>query len=185
MKRKLILGALLVLALGGLGTASYAFLINNNQTSTQGTEPRLLVQGLVQHPLNLTLDEIKTLPSTAVNAPLICVGNPTTPIGGGNWTGVTLAYLLLEAGVKETAVKVAFYASDGYTTDLTVQGAQSENIIVAYQLNGARLKENLRLVVPGRFGYKWISNLVKIELVDYDFKGKWETSGYSDEGLIP
>jgi DMSO/TMAO reductase YedYZ molybdopterin-dependent catalytic subunit len=61
----------------------------------------------------------------------------------------------------------------------------SEDVIIAYQLNDEPLQEQLRLVVPGRFGYKWISHLTMIELVNYDFKGKWESRGYSDEGLIP
>jgi hypothetical protein len=72
---------------------------------------------------------------------------------------------------------------DGYTTDLTVQTAIGKDIIVAYQNNGVPITEGLRLVVPGTFGYKWISKLARIELVNYDFKGKWESAGYSDDGL--
>jgi hypothetical protein len=39
----------------------------------------------------------------------------------------------------------------------------------------------LRLVVPGKWGYKWISRLTEISLVDFDFKGTYESQGYSDE----
>jgi hypothetical protein len=42
----------------------------------------------------------------------------------------------------------------------------------------------LRLVVPGRWGYKWIHHLNKIELVNYDFLGKFESQGYSDSAEI-
>ncbi len=185
MKRKIILAALLILAFSTLGTASFAILLNNNQTANQVTAKRLLVQGLVQHPLNLTLDEILAMPQSTINAQLFCVGGPATVLVSGNWTGVTLAYLLEKAGVNQTAVKVVFRASDGYSTDLTVQAAMSQDIIVAYQLNGEPLKERLRLVAPGRFGYKWISSLTVIELVNYDFKGMWESKGYSDEGWMP
>jgi hypothetical protein len=40
------------------------------------------------------------------------------------------------------------------------------------------------LVVPGKWGYKWISQLTVIELVNYDFLGRWESAGYSDEADI-
>jgi DMSO/TMAO reductase YedYZ molybdopterin-dependent catalytic subunit len=185
MKRKILVMGLLILAFAVLGTISFGFLFTNSQTTTQGTTGRLLVYGLVQHPLNLTLDEIAAMPKSTINATLYCVDYPTAPLASGNWTGVRLAYLLQEAGVNQTAVKVAFYADDGYTTDLTAQTAMSEDVIIAYQLNDEPLQEQLRLVVPGRFGYKWISHLTMIELVNYDFKGKWESRGYSDEGLIP
>jgi hypothetical protein len=38
--------------------------------------------------------------------------------------------------------------------------------------------------VPGRWGYKWISQLTEIALVNYDFLGRWESAGYSDEADI-
>jgi DMSO/TMAO reductase YedYZ molybdopterin-dependent catalytic subunit len=202
MKRKMLFVAIIILAFAALGAVSLGILLKNNgtstqnsqsgstdnqsnQTATQNSHERLLVTGLVQHPLNLTLDEIVALPKSTINAALYCVDYPISPLASGNWTGVRLAYLLQQAEVGQTAVKVAFYANDGYTTDLTVQAAMSNDILVAYQLNGKPISEQLRLVVPGRFGYKWISHLTAIELVDYDFKGKWEGMGYSDEGLIP
>ena len=59
-----------------------------------------------------------------------------------------------------------------------------EDIILAYEKDGERLSEKTRLVVPGKWGYKWISQLTRIELVNYDFKGFWESRGYSDEADI-
>jgi DMSO/TMAO reductase YedYZ molybdopterin-dependent catalytic subunit len=189
MKRKMLFMTLLILALSALGAVSFGILLKNSQTRTQNgataQEGGLLVYGLVQHPLNLTFDEIAAMPESTVNATLYCVDFPTAPRASGNWTGVRLAYLLQQAVVSQAALKVAFYAKDGYTTDLTVQTAMSKDIIVAYQRNGEPLQEGLRLVVPGRFGYKWISEMTRIELVNYDFKGYWESRGYSDEALIP
>ena len=39
----------------------------------------------------------------------------------------------------------------------------------------------LRLVAPGKYGYKWAKWITRIELVDYDEKGYWESRGYPDE----
>jgi DMSO/TMAO reductase YedYZ molybdopterin-dependent catalytic subunit len=120
------------------------------------------------------------MPQTNVNAAIICVDFPNNVVTDGNWTGVRLWLLLETAGVSPNAVKVAFYATDGYSTDLTVETAKREDIILAYEKNGAPLSETLRLVVPGKWGYKWISQVTSIELVDYDFEGFWESQGYSD-----
>jgi hypothetical protein len=101
----------------------------------------------------------------------------------GNWTGVKLKTLLEAATPSEAAIKVAFYADDGYSTDLTVETAMRDDIIIAYEKDGATL-DNLRLVVPGKWGYKWINQLTRIELVDYNFLGFWENRGYPDEADV-
>ena len=38
----------------------------------------------------------------------------------------------------------------------------------------------LRLVVPGKYGMKWPKWINKIELTDIDYKGYWESQGWSD-----
>jgi hypothetical protein len=125
------------------------------------------------------------MPTSTVYAKLYCVGWPSTPLAEGNWTGVRLGLILEEAGVSPEAVKVAFYADDGFSTDLTVTTAMRDDIILAYARDGEPLTENVRLVVPCKWGYKWISGPTHIELVDYDFLGTYESSGLPDEADIP
>ena len=57
-------------------------------------------------------------------------------------------------------------------------------MISAYERDGALLFEKLRLAVPGLWGYKWIKMLVHIELLDYDFRGTYESQGYPDNAVI-
>jgi len=156
-------------------------------TSGSGVESEwtLVVDGLVQSPLSLTLGDLHAMPTSTVYAKLYCVDWPSTPIAEGNWTGVRLGLILEEAGVSPEAVKVAFHAGDGFSTDLTVATAMRDDIILAYERDGAPLQEKVRLVVPCKWGYKWISGPTHIELVDYDFLGKYESVGYSDEADIP
>jgi DMSO/TMAO reductase YedYZ molybdopterin-dependent catalytic subunit len=180
MKRRLFLLTLVGIAIVALSI----LLLAPKGAMFENSELRLVVDGFVQHPLNLTLDEIAAMPRTTVNANLYCVGAPDRLVDNGNWTGVRLAYLLENAGLSPDAIKVAFYAKDGYTTDLTVTEAEQGNIILAYEKDGKPLPENLRLVVPGRWGYKWISQVNRIELVNYDFKGFYESNGYSDTAEI-
>jgi DMSO/TMAO reductase YedYZ molybdopterin-dependent catalytic subunit len=156
----------------------------DSSSGNSASEGHLLVDGLVENVLNLTMEELMSFPRVTVNATLYCVDYPNSPIADGNWTGVRLAELVQEARASLSAVKVAFYASDGFSTDLTLAAATRDDIVVAYNFNGQSLPEAIRLVVPGRWGYKWISRLDHIELVNYDFKGFWESRGYSDDAQI-
>ena len=162
---------------------------NSPPTSpTKDFEWTLLVDGFVQRPLNLTLNELIAMPRSTVNAELYClpaVGSSGVLVDHGNWTGVRLELILEKAGVSPQAVKVAFYAEDGFTTDLTVTTAMHEDIILAYEKDGKPLPEKLRLAVPGMWGYKWIKWLTHIEVVDYDFKGRYESIGFPDNAEIP
>jgi len=57
-------------------------------------------------------------------------------------------------------------------------------VILAYKINGSVLPDvhgyPIRMVVPDKYGMKWAKLITEIELVDYDFKGYWESQGWSD-----
>ena len=142
------------------------------------------ITGLVSNPLNFTLADLQNMTQTNVPAVLVCVSSPTTVLEQGNWQGVKLWTLLTQAGISSTASKIAMHAIDGFSTDLTIDVAQSDNIIVAYTLDGQPLSEVVRLVVPFHYGYKWINQITSIEAVDYDYKGTYESAGYTDDGVI-
>ena len=155
---------------------------------TKDFEWSLLVDGFVQRQLNLSLNELIAMPRSTVYAELYClpaVGSSGVLVDYGNWTGVRLELILEKAGVSPQAVKVAFYAEDDFTTDLPVMTAMREDIILAYEKDGKPLPEKLRLAVPGMWGYKWIKWLIRIEVVDYDFKGRYESGGFPDNAEIP
>ena len=142
----------------------------------------LNVTGLVENPLILNWTTILAMPKTTVEAALICVDAPTQGLNA-NWTGVKLQTVLEEVHPSQDAIKVAFYAADGYSTDLPVETAMRDDILLAYEKDGASLND-LRLVVPGKWGYKWISQITRIELVNNNFLGYWEAFGYPDEADI-
>ena len=145
---------------------------------------QLSVTGLVQNPLNFSLNVIQAMPQTTEFAAMYCVDSPSAPVEQGNWTGVTLAYILQQANVSSDATKLAFFATDGFKTDLTVGDAQNNDVLVAYELNNVSTG-GFQLVVPFHWGYKWISDLIQISLVNYNFLGTEESYGYSDEALTP
>ncbi len=194
---RLIAGITLLAALALVFTASFWLFPSPSSTPTEQSQLdekfqnwRLIVDGLVEKPLNLSVSNLLSMPSTSVNATLYCVGGGTGyPVENGTWEGVRLKLILEKAGIRPNAIKVAFYAPDGFSTDLTIQDAERNDVIIAYKKNGEFLKDkngnpDFRLVVPGKWGYKWIRGLNHIELVDYDFKGLFESRGYSDEADI-
>ncbi len=183
MKRSMLL---LVTAtiIGLLLIASFSWSLKPTaHAQTNNTTWQLTVTGLVENPLNLTLADLEAMPQTTEYAALYCVDDPGVAISEGNWTGVQLYTLLDAAGVSPDAIKVAFFASDGFSTDLPIATAQQYNIVLAYALNGNPLSEVLRLVVPGEWGYKWIDLVTNIQLVNYNYLGTEENLGYPDDGV--
>jgi len=182
MNKKRLL-AITLTVLTALALIAYSPKLPSTRAQTPNPATALTITGLVQNPLSLTLDQIEAMPHTTENAALVCVDGPT-PLEEGSWTGVQLSYLLQQANVSSSAVKVAFFATDGFTTDLTVSAAtQNTNILVAYEVNDQPLG-GLRLVVPGDWGYKWIDALTQIQLVNYNFLGTEESEGYPDNAVI-
>jgi DMSO/TMAO reductase YedYZ molybdopterin-dependent catalytic subunit len=179
MRTRIKLTLLSVLTTAILIIAAYAITRPSHEPSDQ---VEISVSGLVDKPFNITLWDIRSLPNTTVVSELICVDGQS--LGIHSWTGVKLKELLNEGTIQEGAVKVAFFADDGYSTDLTVQDATRDDVLVAYLQDGSAIPENTKLVVPGKWGYKWISGITEVRVLDYNYMGFWEGRGYSDDATI-
>lgn len=158
----------------------------------KGTPPidikkwRLIVDGEVENPLNFTYKDIKKLPQHSEVALLQCVEGP---FGKAKWTGVRLRDILSLAHPKKGAKEVVFHSEDGYSTSIILTTATKPNILLALKMNDEVLPKPhgfpLKAVVPGKFGYKWAKWIKRIEVVDYDYKGYWESRGWDDEANLP
>jgi DMSO/TMAO reductase YedYZ molybdopterin-dependent catalytic subunit len=126
---------------------------------------RLAVDGLVDRPLALTYEAILQYPSVTDNPWLICPGVFETQ---SEWTGVPVALILKEAGLKAEAVSIGFYASDGYSQILSIQEAQKESVFLAYKCDGQVLSQDdgypLRVVAGEQLGLVWVKRLARIEV---------------------
>jgi len=181
MKRRLFRRSLLVITFGFIwfgflrGVLSPEFSSAPKNIMTGDSEWSLLVDGLVNRPLNLTFSELVAMPRRTVDAELWCVTPGGFPppflVASGNWTGVRLGLILEKAELSRQAVIVEFYAEDGYSTNISVATAMKRNVILAYEKDGEPLPETLRLVFPEAPGYMWISMITHIKLVKPDFKG--------------
>ena len=152
---------------------------------------RLRVEGFVEKPYLLSMKDLEAMQDRTEFVTLECIGNPVggDAISNALWDGVTLRKVVDRAVPKGGLVKAAFYAEDGYTDSIPYSLARSDDVFLAFRMNGAPLPREhgypVRVVVPGIFGMKNVKWLSKIELVNYDFKGYWEKKGWSDEAVIP
>ncbi|HET7560575.1 MAG TPA: molybdopterin-dependent oxidoreductase [Limnochordia bacterium] len=151
---------------------------------------RLSVAGAIERPYELTLEQLKGLPSVAMDLTLCCISNPVGGdlISNAHWRGVPLQALLEHAGVQDGAVDVELVAYDEYTDSIPLAKALHPDTLVAYEMNGAPLPDDhgapARLLVPGIYGMKNVKWLTRIQVVKADFKGYWEDRGWSDEAVI-
>jgi DMSO/TMAO reductase YedYZ molybdopterin-dependent catalytic subunit len=152
---------------------------------------RLRVEGLVENPYALALKELEAMQDKREYVTLECIGNPVggNAISNALWEGVTLRKILEKANPKPGIIKAAFFAAEGYTDSIPYELALSEEVFLAFRMNGETPPPAhgypLRVIVPGIFGMKNVKWLSKIELVNYDFKGYWEKTGWSDKAVIP
>jgi len=162
----------------------------DKQAEAESSPWDLVISGLVDYPINFTYSELQRFPMVSEVALLQCVYDPEGQWAQlYNWTGIPLFFLLNVAGVKAEATEVVFYAPDGFSSSLTIERAMHPTTLLALQANGTILLPSngypYRLVVPCKWGYKWVKWIAEIEVVDYDYKGTYESMGFSDEADIP
>ncbi|MBI3667679.1 MAG: sulfite dehydrogenase [Acidobacteria bacterium] len=161
---------------------------------------RLMIHGMVDHPLIFTMEELKRLPSVSRIYFIECSGNgyrrrdaATLQEAHGltscsEWTGVLLSLLLREAGVQKGASWLVAEGSDAakMTRSIPLKKAL-DDVLVAYGQNGEALRPEqgypLRLVVPGWEGNICVKWLRRIKVVDQPYMTREETSKYTD--LMP
>jgi DMSO/TMAO reductase YedYZ molybdopterin-dependent catalytic subunit len=159
---------------------------------------RLEVDGLVEEPLSLSLEDLRARPSVETAVTLECAGNGRAlldphvvsqpwlleAVGTARWQGVPLASILEEAGVRDGASEVLFIGLDrgveggeeqSYARSLSLEEALRGEVLLAYGVNGGELPPQhgfpLRLVVPGWYGMTSVKWLARITVLDAPFEG--------------
>ena len=170
--------------------AFYNVDIGAGHPAVDGPSWRLALEGSVEKPLKLTLDELKQLPSVTQSRTFECISNPVGGplIGNAVWVGVQMKQLLAMAGMKASAKELVVRAADGFHTSIPIALAQNENALLVYAMNGQPLPRDhgfpLRCVWPGRFGMKQPRWIIRIEVIDTSYRGYWEQQGWSNDAFI-
>ena len=162
---------------------------------------RLKIDGLVERPQELSLDELKKMRSSDIVAGFECSGNrgPLHGLcGNGRWTGVSLKRVLDAVGVKSAAREFVFFGADHgeeevdwrtqkfkldvpFGRSLNREKAMSADPLLAWALNGEPLTKHqgapLRLIVPGWYGVanvKWVSQVhVQADAYLGKYQARW------------
>jgi DMSO/TMAO reductase YedYZ molybdopterin-dependent catalytic subunit len=129
---------------------------------------RLRIEGAVERPIELGIDELRKMPARKVTALLECSGNGRIrlkppqlgirwdkgAVGNAEWTGVPLSEVLKRAGVRSDAVEVILEGADrgqldapltkspgeiSFARSLPMSKAKQPEVLLAYQMNGQDL----------------------------------------------
>lgn len=162
---------------------------------------RLVIHGLVDRPLSLTVDDIKLFPQVTRVYFVECSGNgraawvnpapDMTPqrtdglTSNSEWTGVPVATLFREAGAQRTA---SWFLAEGADACLMTRSIPMEkaldDALVVWAQNGESLRPEqgfpLRLLLPGWEGNANVKWLRRLELGTQPWMTRWETSRYTD-----
>jgi DMSO/TMAO reductase YedYZ molybdopterin-dependent catalytic subunit len=154
---------------------------------------RLRIHGLVDRELELRFSDLLDRRLTETWVTLCCVSNEVGGdlVGNAWWSGVRIADLLAEAGVRPGADAVLQTSDDGWTcgTPLTTL-TDGRDAVLAVAMNGRPLPVEhgfpVRTVVPGLYGYvsacKWV---VDLEVTRFsDFTAFWTERGWAERGPV-
>ena len=162
---------------------------------------RLMIHGLVEREVVLTLDEFKRLPQVTRTYFIECSGNGRNAfrdpkpdmtaqkvagmVSTSEWTGVPLATLFREVGAKPEATWFLAEGGDACLMTRSVPMAKAwDDALVVWAQNGEPLRPAqgypLRLVLPGWEGNINVKWLRRLELGTRPWRTRWETAKYTD-----
>jgi DMSO/TMAO reductase YedYZ molybdopterin-dependent catalytic subunit len=126
---------------------------------------RLAVNGKVDHPLSLSLDDLRCMPKITATSDLTCYGVFND---SGTWSGVPIKYVLEQAGIQAGAKTVEFKSGDDFKVTMTLAEALVAKSFLAYEMEGKPLPIlhgfPLRAVFPDEPGGRWVKWLVEITI---------------------
>jgi sulfane dehydrogenase subunit SoxC len=143
---------------------------------------RLMIHGMVDRPLLLSMAELKRFPSVTRVHYLECNGNKPMPrfktlqrssglTSCSEWTGVPLSLLLKQAGVHNGAKWIIAEGTEDNKGTMSLPMSKAmDDMLVAYGQNGEPVRPQngfpLRLLVPGFEGLCNVKWLRRIKVVD-------------------
>ena len=171
--------------------------------SIQESTWALRVDGEVERPIEVTLSELRRMPSTTQVVTLECAGNGRArfqppvagvqwrkgAVGTARWTGVRLADVLRQAGVKSSARHIWLDGADigigrapDFIRNVPIEKAMHGDTLLAYQMNGEILPLAhgfpLRAIVPGWEGAYSVKWLTHVRAADREHDGAFVQSSY-------
>lgn len=161
----------------------------------------LIIHGLVDRPIELTVADLKRFPSATRIHFIECSGNgraayrtpsPTmTPqqvdgmVSNSEWTGVPLSVLFGEVGVKREAKWFLAEGGDACLLARSIPVSKGrDDAMIVWAQNGEPLRPEqgfpIRLLLPGWEGNTNVKWLRRLKFGTEPFMTRWETAKYTD-----
>ncbi len=162
------------------------------------------VDGLVDRPLTLSIDDLRSRPAVTRPVTMECAGNGRVlmppraesqpwlleAVGNAEWTGTPLPGILEDAGLRPDATELVFTGADhgiqggveqDYQWGFSLADIVRDEVLLAYELNGQPLPPQhgypVRLLVPDWYGMCSVKWLRRITAVAESFDG-FQVSAY-------
>jgi DMSO/TMAO reductase YedYZ molybdopterin-dependent catalytic subunit len=162
------------------------------------SEWRMRIDGRVQRPLTLGLEDLQALPSRTQEVWLECAGNSRRrfdPPGEGNqwddqavsnavFTGVSLSAVLDQVTFLDDAIEIVATGADSATfqRSLPIEVARQPEILLAWEMNGEPIPQAnggpVRMIVPAWAGIASVKWPVRLEVLNTPFGGYYHSERY-------
>jgi len=140
---------------------------------------RLRVWGAAERPVELSYEELTSLPNVTMTSDFHCVTGWSRL--ENHWLGVRARDVLANAR-PDGAHHALVHAEYDYTANLPIETLLEDHALLAWGHDGRDLEPKhgwpLRLVVPQLYGWKSVKWVRGFELLERDRRGFWEVRGY-------
>lgn len=126
---------------------------------------RLVIEGAVLRPSQISLDDLKGLPTYTSTIRTNCVSGWSSV---NHWTGYRFRDVLALAGVQNGAKSVDLKSATNYSVPWPLHRLNGDDVLLATSVNGEALDTDhgapLRLMAPGYPGENMVKQLVHIQV---------------------
>lgn len=145
----------------------------------------LKITGLVESPLELTVDEIRSYEALNQYITMSCISNRLAGdlIGTTLWTGASMQHLLKRVKPLPEATHIKLKAADGFDEVVALDTIrQDERVMLAYDWDNEPLREKhgapLRIHIPDLYGMKQPKWITEMEFIPAWEEGYWVRRGW-------
>jgi DMSO/TMAO reductase YedYZ molybdopterin-dependent catalytic subunit len=164
----------------------YRIDINTTPPKVEEQHWHLQIAGLVENPLEFTLQDLQRYQPMHQFVTLSCISNPVGGdlIGTTRWTGVNLQQLLPDLQLKPGATHLKIRSADGFFEVVSLDDIRADpRIMLTYSWDGVPLKREhgypLRIYIPDVYGMKQPKWILSIEATDHWEPGYWVRRGWN------
>jgi len=152
----------------------------------------LKIDGLVDNPVDLTLDQIRNnYEPISQFVTIACISNRVGGdlIGTTLWTGARLKDVLADVGLKPEATHLRITAADDFDEITSIDLAMNDDrVMLCYAWDGLPLEVKhgfpLRIYLPNHYGMKQPKWITRIEAIPAWEEGYWVRRGWDKDALM-